>query len=222
MKNFTKLLLAIMVSLLSFESFAQTFRIIGGLNLSNMLVKDEEDTYSNDFKMKPGFHIGATVEFPFSNVLFLGTGLFIDTKGFKTKEEGQDWVTKEKLNLYYLDIPIVLKATNEFDSGVKIFGIIGPYIGVGLSGKIKEEYEYQGQKETHEDDVEWGNDLNEDYFRRFDSGLTFGGGVEVKAILFGISYDLGLSNISPDNDFGFNMKNRVLKFSVGYRLGKVN
>ena len=211
-----------MVSFLSFESFAQTFRIIGGLNLSNMLVKDEEDTYSDDFKMKPGFHIGATVEFPLSNVLSLSTGLLIDTKGFTTKEEGQDWVTKEKLNLYYLDIPIVLKAANEFDSGVKIFGLIGPYIGVGLSGKVKEEYEYQGQKETFEGDVEWGNDVNEDYLRRFDSGLTFGGGVEVKAILFGISYDLGLYNVLPDNDYGIKMKNRVLKLSIGYRLGNVN
>jgi len=222
MKNFTKLLLVVMVSFLSFESFAQTFRIIGGLNLSNMLVKDEEDTYSDDFKMKPGFHIGATVEFPLSNVLSLSTGLLIDTKGFTTKEEGQDWVTKEKLNLYYLDIPIVLKAANEFDSGVKIFGLIGPYIGVGLSGKVKEEYEYQGQKETFEGDVEWGNDVNEDYLRRFDSGLTFGGGVEVKAILFGISYDLGLYNVLPDNDYGIKMKNRVLKLSIGYRLGNVN
>jgi hypothetical protein len=208
-----------MVSLLSFQSNAQIFRIIGGLNLSNMIAKDDEGTYSDDFKMKPGFHIGATVEFPFSNVLSLGTGLLIDSKGFKTKEEGRDWVSKEKLSLYYLDIPILLKATNEFDSGIKIFGVIGPYIGVGLSGKVKEEYEHQGQKETDEFDVEWGNDENEDFFRRFDSGLTFGGGVEFNAIFIGIYYDLGLYNISPYSNNGFKMKNRVLRFSVGYRFG---
>ncbi|MGD9328630.1 MAG: outer membrane beta-barrel protein [Cyclobacteriaceae bacterium] len=77
------------------------------MNLSKMLIKNDMDTYSDDFKMNPGFHIGATVEFPISNILSLGTGLLLDTKGFKTKEEGQDWVEKEKLNLYYLDIPIV-------------------------------------------------------------------------------------------------------------------
>jgi hypothetical protein len=222
MKNITKLLLVVMVSLLSFESNAQIFRIIGGLNLSNMLMKDDDGTYSDDFKMKPGFHIGATVEFPLSNVLFLGTGLLLDTKGFKIKEEDQDWVEKWNLNLYYIDIPIVLKASHDFESGIKIFGGLGPYIGAGLKGKGKGESEYQGQKETYEDDIEWGNDENEDDIRRFDSGLTFGGGIEIKAIIFGISYDLGLYNISPYTDYGTKVRNRVLKFSVGYRLGNQN
>jgi hypothetical protein len=222
MKNIIKLLLIVLVSLLSVKSNAQIFRIIGGLNLSNMLVKNDVDTYSNDFKMNPGFHIGATIEFPLSNVLSLSTGLTIDTKGFRIKEEGQDWMHKEKLNLYYLDIPIVLKATHDFESGIKIFGVVGPYIGVGLIGKIKNEYEYQGEKETDKIDVEWGNDENEDFFRRFDSGLTFGGGVEFKAILIGISYDLGLYNISPTSNNGFKMNNRVLRLSIGYRLGNKN
>jgi hypothetical protein len=222
MKNIIKLLLVVMVSLPSFESKAQVFRIIGGLNLSNMLVKDDEDTYSNDFKMKPGFHIGATIEFQLSDVLSLGTGLLLDTKGFKTKEEGQDWVDKGNLNLYYLDIPIVIKASHNLEGGIKIFGNIGPYLGVGLNGKIKGEYEYQGQKETYEEDIIWGNDENESDLKRFDAGLTFGGGVEIKVILIGVFYDLGLYNISPYTDYGSTAKNRILKISVGYRFGKLN
>ena len=127
MKNITKLLLVVLVSLLSAKSNAQIFRIVGGLNLSNMLIKNDMDTYSDDFKMNPGFHIGATIEFPISNILSLGTGLLLDTKGFKTKEEGQDWVEKEKLNLYYLDIPIVLKVLHDFESGIKVYGVVVPY-----------------------------------------------------------------------------------------------
>jgi len=222
MKNITKLLLVVMASLLSIESNGQIFRIIGGLNLSNMLIKDDHNTYTDDFKMKPGFHIGTTADFPLSNALSLSTGLLMDTKGFNRKEEDQDWNRKEKLRLYYLDIPIVLKALHDFESGVKVFGVVGPYIGVGLSGKIKDEYEYQGQEDTYEEDVEWGNDENRDDFRRFDSGLTFGGGVEFKAFLIGISYDLGLYNISPYSDDGFKMNNRVLRLSLGYRLGNSN
>jgi hypothetical protein len=223
MKNITKLLLVVLVSLLSANSNAQIFRIIGGLNLSNMLIKNDLDTYSDDFKMNPGFHIGGTIEFPLSNRLSLGTGLLIDTKGFIVKEEGQDWYQKEKLNLYYLDIPIVLKVLHDFESGIKVYGVVGPYFGVGLVGKIKNEHEYQGQKDSDKEDVEWGNDEYEDFFKRFDSGLTFGGGVEIKAILIGISYDLGLYNISPYSSAnGFKMNNRVLRFSIGYRLGNTN
>jgi hypothetical protein len=58
--------------------------------------------------------------------------------------------------------------------------------------------------------------------RRFDSGLTFGGGVEIKSFLIGISYDLGLYNISPYSYNGFKMNNRVLKLSIGYRLGNAD
>lgn len=222
MKNPTKLLIAVMVSLLSFESYSQTIRIIGGFNLSNILIKDNEETYSKDFNMNPGFHIGGTVDFPLSSVLSINTGLFLDSKGFKLKEEEIDVVIKEKLNLYYLDIPIVLKASNEFDNGMKIFGIAGPYIGIGLFGKVKSKYEFQGNKETSEDEIEWGNDPYEDDFRRFDTGITFGSGIEVKSFLFGISFDLGLFNLVPGSDWNIQVKNRVLRFSVGYRFGKFN
>ena len=219
MKNITKVLIVALVMLLSAKSNAQIFRIIGGLNLSNMLIKNDMDTYSDEFKMNPGFHIGATVEFPLSNTLSLGTGLLIDTKGFQVKEEGEDWVHKEIVNLYYLDIPIVLKVSHDFENDVNIFGVVGPYLGVGLIGKIKDINEYQGQKETYKEDVEWGNDEDEDFFKRFDSGLTFGGGVEIKSFLIGISYDLGLFNTSPYSYNGFKMNNRVLRLSLGYRLG---
>ncbi len=44
--------------------------------------------------------------------------------------------------------------------------------------------------------------------------LTFGAGIEINAIQIGISYDLGLANISIYNDNGHKVNNRVLKFSV--------
>jgi hypothetical protein len=222
MKKIIKLLLVVLVSLLSAKSNAQIFRIVGGLNLSNMLIKSDYGTYSDDFNMKPGFHIGATADFSLSDAISLSTGLLLDTKGFNRKEEDQDWNRKEKLKLYYLDIPIVIKALHDFESGIKVFGLVGPYIGVGLSGKVKDEYEYQGQEDKYEEDVEWGNDENRDDFKRFDSGLTFGGGVEIKAFLIGISYDLGLFNIAPFSGDGFKINNRILRISMGYRLSKTN
>jgi hypothetical protein len=222
MKNRAKFLLVIMISLFGYKSFAQTIGIKGGLNLSNMIMKDDNGTYSDEFKMNPGFHIGIIMDIPFSNIISLETGLLLDTKGAKEKDDYNGVASTWKMNLYYLDIPVTFKALHELNSNVKLYGVIGPYIGIGLSGKMKSVVEYQGNKETDEEDIEWGNDENEDMLKRFDFGITFGGGVEISTFLIGISYDLGLANISTYTDYGSKINNRVLKFSFGYRFGNIN
>lgn len=63
--------------------FAQNFGVKAGLNLSNMLVKNDYRTYSDDFKMNPGFYVGATAEFPLSDLLSFETGLLLSTKDSK-------------------------------------------------------------------------------------------------------------------------------------------
>ena len=99
-----------------------------------------------------------------------------------------------------------------------MFGAVGPYVGFGLSGKVKTTHEFQGREETEEEDLNFGSDVDEDALKRLDMGLTFGSGVEIKSISFRISYDLGLSNLVVNQDDGATVKNRVLKFSVGYRF----
>ena len=47
--------------------------------------------------MNPGFHIGATMDYPFSDVLSLETGLLLSTKGVKNKEEEQGLKIKMKI-----------------------------------------------------------------------------------------------------------------------------
>ena len=218
MKNLTKISMIVFVSLFCLQSNAQTFGLKAGLNLSNMLEKDDDDTYSNDYKMNPGFHIGATVDVPFNDFLSFETGLLFTTKGMKYEDEILGADVTAKANLYYLDVPLTLKASHDLGGGLKMFGAVGPYVGFGMSGKVKSTVEYQGDEETEEEDINWGSDEDEDDLKRLDMGLTFGGGVEINSIMIGISYDLGLSNISAYQDYGTTSKNKVLKFSVGYRF----
>lgn len=219
MKNLTKVLLIFFLSIFYYQINAQTFGIKGGLNLANMLDKDDDETYSNDYSMNPGFHLGLTVDIPFNDFLSFEPGLLFTTKGMKYEDEILGADVTAKANLYYLDIPLSLKASHDLGGGLKMFGAVGPYVGLGLSGKLKGTVEYQGEKETEEEDIKWGSDEDEDDLKRLDMGLTFGGGVEINSIMIGISYDLGLSNIAAYQDYGSTSKNRVLKFSVGYRFG---
>ena len=212
MKNTTKVLLIIMISMLSFQSYAQSFGVKGGLSLANMLIEDEDETMSDEFSMKPGFHVGGFIDYSLSDFLSVEASLLLNTKGFKW-EDG-DYIMKFKL--LYLDIPIALKASYNLSDNLTMYGAVGPYLGIGLSGKAESEYD----GETDEENIEWGNNEDEDDLKRFEFGATFGGGVEIGAIQVGISYDLGLANISSYTDYGSTIKNRVLKFSVGYKFGK--
>lgn len=222
MKNLLKLFVVVIGFTMATESYAQSFVVKGGLNLSKFLAKDDEGTYSDDFKMNPGFLFGVTSEFPISEGFSFETGLLLSTKGVKISEEEsifEEMVEFDsRVNLLYLDIPLLAKATVDLGSA-KIYGAFGPYIGMGLSGKIKSEFTTMGETEKTEEDVKWGSDDEDDDFRRLDYGLSFGAGVEINAIQIGLSYGLGLANISTSSEGGSKVNNRVLGVSLGYRFG---
>jgi hypothetical protein len=66
--------------------------------------------------------------------------------------------------------------------------------------------------------IKWGSESQND-LRRLDFGLTIGAGIQIKSLEIGISYDLGLSNMAPD-DYNYStiIKSRVLAVSIGYLL----
>jgi hypothetical protein len=209
-----------LISFLCFQTNAQTYRIKGGLNLANMLIESDGEVISNQYKMNPGFHVGATFDLPLNEFLSIETGPLLTTKGWKQKfESGQAFYTFNN-NLYYLDFPIALKTTYGLARGLKLFGYFGPYAGIGLSGKMNLSVEYEGRKNTDKQNIEWGKDGSQYDYTRFEMGLTIGIGVERNSLMTGISYDHGLSNISSFQKYGELDKNRVLKFSVGYIFGK--
>ncbi len=223
MKNLIKLGIVALLLVLGTTSFAQTFGVKAGMNLSDMLIKDDYGTYSDDSEMNPGFHFGPTVEFPINETFAFESGLLLSTKGLKMSEKetymGDTYEYSTKTNLLYLDIPLTAKATIDL-GGSKIYGTLGPYIGIGLSGKTKYEYTENGETETNEEDINFGSDEVEDDLKRFEYGLSAGAGIEFNSIQVGITYGLGLANISSYTDDGDKVKNRVLGISLGYRFGK--
>ena len=86
---------------------------------------------------------------------------------------------------------------------------------VAKEEKLKE---LQEKLKTEEEDIKWGSDEDEDDLKRLEMGATFGAGLEFGSFLIGANYDLGLSNISSYQDGGATSKNRVIRFSVGYRF----
>lgn len=222
MRLFIKLALLAAVVTIATGAFAQSVAVKGGLNMATMLMKDNDDTYSDDFKLNPGFHVGATVDIPVAGIFSLETGALLSTRGFRINEketyDGYTIEMKEAVNLYYLNVPLMAKLS--FDVGsVKINGVLGPYVDVGLFGNAKMELKGGGETVKDEVAIHWGSDEAEDDFKRLDYGATVGAGVDIKGFLVGVSYSYGLANISAYTEDGATTNNRVLALSLGYRFG---
>lgn len=195
---------------------AQTLGVKGGLNFANVLSKDNQETYSKDFKSLLGFHAGLTLDFPLSDMVSFQTGAILNTKGFKFESLQSLGKISVSANLLYVDVPLHLKAT--FGSNdLKIFALAGPYIGWGLSGKAKTEVTIAGVTDKSEEDVKFGSDKTDD-LKRLDYGVSVGAGIELNRVTIGATYNLGLANLSVDTSNGNKHNNRVLQISLGYKI----
>lgn len=210
-----KLFIIVVAFTMTTKSFAQVkYGVKAGLNLANMLEKDDDDTYSDDYSMKIGFHLGGTAEIPISEKFSVQPGLLFSTKGFKMKIEGIDGFFEDmniNVNLNYLEIPI--NAIYKIELGYSKLCInAGPYLGYALSGKVS----YDEDSES----IDIGSSDDDD-LKALDYGFNIGAGIEINdAITIGLQYGLGLGNLSIDTDNGYKLNNRVIGISVGYMFGQ--
>lgn len=226
----TSIKFIITIFLLSFthDSLAQTLGFKAGYNLSSLHLKKSKvllpDNYAklSDYSYISGFNIGATTEFSIIKYTSLETGLLFGSRGAKRTSEDTFWptsiITNERINLYYLIIPLSLKfpvSTGKYS----FYGSFGSYFGLGLSGKIKTDLTYGELAETESANIAWGSDEEYDNFNQIDYGFTIGAGVSWKSIQIGLTYDLGIADISPDPNLGYPVSNRVLGISAAYIFG---
>ena len=210
-----KLFIIVVAFTMTTKSFAQVkYGVKAGLNLANMLEKDYDETYSEDYSMKIGFHLGGTAEIPISEKFSVQPGLLFSTKGFKMKIEGLDGFFEDmniNVNLNYLEIPINAIYKIELGSS-KLCINTGPYLGYALSGKVS----YDEDSES----IDIGSSDDDD-LKALDYGFNIGAGIEINdAITIGLQYGLGLGNLSIDTDNGYKLNNRVIGISVGYMFGQ--
>ena len=88
------------------------------------------------------------------------------------------------------------------------------YVAEGLSLEAGPQIGFLIKAESGADDV--SVDVK-DAFKSIDFGFNFGAGYKLESGLnFAARYNLGLSDISDDDDSDSNVKNGVFQLSVGY------
>ncbi len=119
-----------------------------------------------------------------------------------------------KFNPYYLEVPVHVGYKYAVNDDFALFGSVGPYIAVGLFGKVKAKVDGSiADLEELDTDSASEDIFGNDGLKRFDFGLGLKAGVEFsKKYQFAISYDFGLVEVAKD----LGMKNRNLMISLGY------
>ncbi len=217
----TIFLLAAMMAVISFKSFAQpSFGIQAGGNMGFAQTEYAgNDDVSN--KARFGFLAGGVAEIPFGPVSFRPEINYIQ-KGFKN--EGSDVLngvtttTKTKARLNYIEMPLNFVYNIDAGSG-KVFLGLGPNIAYGVSGNFR----VSGQPAQ---DVEFDNDESTtgQRYKRWDIGADAIAGYRCSMGLFvDLGFTLGLTDISTNrsrsNPYYFTQKNHGLNLKVGYLFG---
>lgn len=178
---------------------------------STTLLEKNDFTGRVDKNMKIGYQFGVAAEFEILSFLYVGGAVTFFQKG---DSRGDDTFTS-KTKLGYIDIPITIGYKMPLGN-ISVFGNVGPYTSIAIIGK---SYFQSGTgptefEETH--DLEFGEDMG--FYKRFDTGVTFGGGVEFKQFQVKANYSLGLVDITY-SEF-VTSKHSVFNITGTYFIGR--
>lgn len=226
-----------LVSVVSFSQISWNAKV--GMTMNNV-------TKVEDSKMKLGYTFGVGVDYAFSDMWSVQSGLMFASKGTKIdlsySEDGDTESDEYKINPVYLEIPILAAVKFPISDNMKFIVNVGPYVAFGLGGKTTNDYSYtsvdypednesgsQSFKLFSKEKDEDGNEAEKAALKRFDLGLQYGIGLEFGHYLVNLSGQYGF--INPVNEKGYlgdfmydknekkiSPKNMSFAISVGYKF----
>jgi hypothetical protein len=191
------------LALVSIAANAQArFGVQAGTAIAN--VKSKTGSVKVSYDSRIGFTVGGVAEIPFSKQLSFQPALSFTQKGAKLTEGD----SKYNLNINYLELP--LNVVYKLDAGAgKVFFGAGPSVAFAVSGKSK--YEIAGVKS--DEDIKFGNG-DQDDMKSLDLGGNVLTGYELaNGAYIGLNYNLGISNLSNDNN------SKTTNNYIGVRIG---
>ncbi|WP_264534893.1 porin family protein [Flavobacterium sp. N1736] len=197
------MLTAAAVLAFAFSNAQETkFGVKAGLNISN-IGGDVEDNSAI-----VGFHVGGFAEIKLSEKFAIQPELLFSTQGSKIEDSGENFSAEDKLNLSYINVPIMAK----FYVAPKFSLEAGPQIGFLVSAKDKYKETFDGETISSNEDVK-------DNFKSIDFGVNLGAGFDfTENLSAGVRYNIGLSNIAEAEGEDFKLNNSVFSLSVGYKF----
>ena len=221
-----KIFLATILSLFAVAAMAQvrpTFIISGGYQGANLSLNDKSD--SN--KMRSGFRAGVAADIVVYDLgtgeLSIQPGLNYSIKGAQRTAKLGDIRATYKVNLGYIDLPILANLRFGVTPDMNVFVNAGPYLAYGISANSSAS----SNNKTVDKVVEGFTDTFDYYkdafkkdggLKPFDAGLQVGAGAEYKRVMLSVGAQLGLNNMIKKPVGNEKMTNTSFFATVGYRF----
>lgn len=215
MNNFKKTMLFVFIVSTFQISFSQSssdsstlkFGLKGGANFSNLYTDNVEDN-----NVLTGFNAGLFAKLPITESFAIQPELLYTTKGAELKYNNAFVNGTSTFRLNYIELPVLLvvNLTNNFNIHA------GPYVAYLVDGKATNDS--QGTLFDIENNLK-----NEDY-NKFDTGLSVGVGFDTDNLGFGVRYNYGLQKVGKERSFlGTNYtfpdgKNSVINLYLSYSI----
>ncbi|MBL1409893.1 PorT family protein [Sphingobacterium sp. C459-1T] len=208
-------------------AFSQVrYGVVGGGNLSRLAVPDSEPNSKSGI----GFFVGGYVDVPLNSALSIRSGLNFQRIG--VRNDFREIVSIER-RMNSLELPVhVTYAIPIREAGNLLIGV-GPFVGLQLSGKIKETWEeidvtnegISFPSGDFESDIVYSGDHA--LMNRFDYGISsllgykFGNGLFIR-----VGYNIGLAQLNKrQEEFQFNTgqkeykeNSRVVSLGIGFEF----
>lgn len=218
-----RITLAVIVLISTYSiSMAQSLRV--GVNMASISASATEENYQ-DYKNSSIVGYQAALALPIKlteNVAIQPEFMWIQKGGKSQYVFNNSNKTINTRTYNYAEIPVSLKLSlGNTTDGLGFYVLAGPYMGIALGGKIKNETTVLGATSVSEKTVDYTNDSNTE--KRVDWGTNFGVGVTFGKIYLDARYQLGINNLldndaSNTNDDKPYLRNRGLGLTLGLKF----
>jgi len=211
------------------QANAQVF-VKAGINiasLSDNTINDPEFNLAElDRKSTTGFQGGIGVDLPVSPMFSVQPELLFIQKGGKNISEiDEDNRLEQRIYYNYIEVPVMakLKFYGE-DSGSGFYFLAGPFAGLALGGRYTEDRTILGVHTERNADFNFENKDEDDFQKRLDWGVSFGGGVQFSHVFLDLRYNLGINNLLDEDASNANdnvtpeRRTRGIGLTLGYQF----
>ncbi len=227
-----------------------SWQAVFGLNISSIKGNAEVDDVPYDMDAKVGVDIGMRGEFVLPNAhgTYISFGVEWTQKGAKQQitrnleDSPRAFTGKYKINSHYIYIPVHVGFRYNFSEDWGIYGEVGPYFAVGITGRISFDADQEGHDQIpYEFSYKTFKKSDQNYngcggLQRFDSGIGFRVGVECqKHYSLNVGCDWGFTDMlrkdfrnnfadhkqelyGKDGYSADKLKNFCLSITLGYRF----
>lgn len=220
MKRIFTLACVAMLTLCASAQVTFNAKLGGGMSWAPMSEKGSDEGFDNKglFVGKVGF--GA--EIPVSQNFSVMPSLELAMKGGKYEAKDDEESISSKLNVTYLQIPVMAAYRLSLNDRLNMTLKAGPYFAYGLSGNMKTTVDINDYTVTEKADIFSDKEMGGKAADRFDVGGILGVDFEYHRFVVGAELECGFTDMykasdSSDN-YSVKIKNLAAYVTVGYKF----